>query len=87
MAPGLAWPLLRTAIALAMLALRGFGAVRIEGPSSAVFTDVASAAGIALVIAALPMILPRYRSFRVFSWLLLIVCACELQLSRDRWLG
>jgi hypothetical protein len=68
-----------------MLALRGF-LVAQAGAASAL-SDIVRTLAPAMCIAALPLIMPRYRSYRAFSWLLLIVCACELQVSRDRWLG
>jgi hypothetical protein len=71
----------------ALIAWRACAAISAGSSNVSALADVAMVVAAALVVAALSLLFPRYRSFRAFSWLFLIVCACALQLSRDPLLG
>ncbi|MET0792154.1 MAG: hypothetical protein ABW061_11590 [Polyangiaceae bacterium] len=87
MSPGLLWPCARLALACCMLVLRAAAAVNSGSTPSEAGADVTRALGTALIVAGLPLLLPRYRSLRAFSWVLLIVTFLELYLTRDRLIG
>ena len=81
--PGLAWPLVRTGLGGGALVLRGLAAANAGATARGAISVVGVTALVVVAVAALPLLLPRYRSFRAFSWLFLIACLCALQLSRD----
>jgi uncharacterized membrane protein HdeD (DUF308 family) len=87
MSPGLHWPFARLALACAMLVLRGAASFNSGAPPVAALDDIARALGVALIVAGLPLLVPRFRSIRAFSWLLLIATFLELYLSKDRLIG
>ena len=87
MGPGLLWPCVRLAFGGVMLVLRGAASFNSGASASGVSSDVLRALGVALVVAGLPLLLPRYRSFRAFSWLFLIITFLQLYLSTDRLIG
>jgi hypothetical protein len=87
LSPSLLWPCVRLLLACAMLLLRGVASVNTGALPNAVSADVARALGAALIVAGVPLSLPRFRSFRAFSWLFLIVTFLELYLTKDRLIG
>lgn len=87
MSPGSFWPWTRLALACAMLVLRGAASFNSGATPSSAASDMARALGAALIVAGLPLLLPRYRSFRSFSWILLIITFLQLYLSKDRLIG
>ena len=70
-----------------MLVLRGAASVNNGSSASGAGSDLAHALGAALIVAGLPLAVPRYRSFRAFSWLFFIVTFLQLYLSKDRLIG
>jgi hypothetical protein len=70
-----------------MLVLRGAASFNSGAGASGASSDVARALGAALIVAGLPLALPRYRSFRAFSWLFLVITFLQLYLSKDRLIG
>ena len=87
MGPGLLWPCVRLLLGCAMLVLRGAASFNSGASASGVSSDVVRALGVALIVAGLPLALPRYRSFRAFSWLFFIATFLQLYLSKDRLIG
>jgi hypothetical protein len=70
-----------------MLVLLGAASVNSGATAGGAASDIARALGAALVVGGLPLVVPRYRSFRAFSWLFLIVTFLQLYLSKDRLIG
>lgn len=85
-APGLFWPVLRTLLAGSLLALRAALSTN-DATAFTAMADAVTCCGVALLIGALPMLLPRYRSFASFSWRVLAVTFIEFYASYSRSLG
>jgi hypothetical protein len=83
MPPGLAWPIVRLLLAVAMLLLAAQAAANQDPQAHGVFWNALGCVSIALAMAGVPMILPSYRSLRMFSWLLLIAAFFQLYVRRD----
>jgi len=82
--PGLFWPCARALLACVMLVLRGLASANSGSTVSYALADVARATAIALCIAGLSLIVPRFRSFRAFTWPFMIVCFVDLYSSMNR---
>ena len=70
-----------------MLVLRGAASVNSGASAGGASSDIARALGVALIVAGLPLLVPRYRSLRAFSWLFFIATFLALYLAKDRLVG
>lgn len=70
-----------------MLLLAAQAAQNLDPQGKGVLTNAVPCVLIALGMAVPPMILPRYRSLRMFSWLLLIAAFFQLYARREGLLG
>ncbi len=86
-APGLAWPIVRLLLAVGMLLLAAQAAANQDPQARGIFWNVLGCVSIALAMAGAPMLLPSYRSLRMFSWLLLIAAFFQLYARKDGLLG
>jgi len=66
-----------------MLLLASQAAANRDPDAKGVLLNAIPCVGIALGMAVPPMIFPRYRSLRMFSWLLLIAAFFQLYARRD----
>ncbi len=87
MSPGLLWPNIRLALGCGMLVLRGAASLNGGASAGGASSDMARALGVALIAAGMPLVWPRYRSLRAFSWLFFIVTFLQLYLAKDRLIG
>lgn len=81
------WPNIRLALGCGMLVLRGAASLNGGASTGGAGSDLVRALGVALIAAGLPLVLPRYRSLRAFSWLFFIVTFLQLYLAKDRLIG
>src|SRR3954467_14248191 len=86
-APSIAWPIARLLISAGMLLLAGQAAANQDPESKGLLANAIPCVLIALAMAGPPMVLSRYRSLRMFSWLLLIAAFFQLYARRDGLLG
>jgi hypothetical protein len=70
-----------------MLLLRGAASVNNGAGASGAGSDVARALGAALIVSGVPLVVPRFRSLRAFSWLFMISTFLQLYLSKERLIG
>jgi hypothetical protein len=87
MPPSVAWPIARLSISAGMLLLASQAAANQDPDAKGVLLNAVPCVGIALGMAVPPMLLPRYRSLRMFSWLLLIAAFFQLYARRDGLFG
>jgi hypothetical protein len=87
MPPSIVWPIVRLALSAGMLLLASQAAANQDPDAKGVLLNALRCLGIALAMAVPPMILPRYRSLRMFSWLLLIAAFFQLYVRRDGLFG
>ncbi|HYP99525.1 MAG TPA: hypothetical protein VER96_12715 [Polyangiaceae bacterium] len=85
--PSLLWPIVRLAISAGMLLLASQAAANQDPEAKGVLFNALPCIGIALGMAVPPMLLERYRSLRMFSWLLLIAAFFQLYIRRDGLFG
>lgn len=85
--PSVVWPIVRLLIAVGMLLLASQAAANQDPDARGVLFNALLCFGIALAMAVPPMILARYRSLRMFSWLLLIAAFFQLYVRRDGLFG
>jgi hypothetical protein len=85
--PNPIWPIARLLIASAMLLLSAQAAANQDPELKGLLVNSVPCLLIALGMAVPPMILPRYRSLRMFSWLLLIAAFFQLYARRDGLIG
>ncbi|HEY0465327.1 MAG TPA: hypothetical protein VGC79_14030 [Polyangiaceae bacterium] len=81
------WPIVRLLLSLAMLLLSAQAAANQDPEAKDLLINTLPCLLIALGMAVPPMILTRYRSLRMFSWLLLIAAFFQLYARRDGLLG
>jgi hypothetical protein len=87
MAPSPLWPIARLVLAGGMLLLAAEAARNQDPDAKGLLFNAVPCILIALAMAGAPMVLPRYRSLRMFSWLLLIAAFFQLYARRDGLLG
>lgn len=87
MAPSPVWPIARLLISAGMLLLAAQAAANQDPEAKGLLFNAVPCFLIALAMACAPMALPRYRSLRMFSWLLLIAAFFQLYARRDGLLG
>ncbi|MEI9940942.1 MAG: hypothetical protein WDO69_27305 [Pseudomonadota bacterium] len=87
MAPSRVWPLVRLLLAAGMLLLAAQAAANQDPEAKGLLFNAVPCLLIALAMAGAPMLLPRYRSLRMFSWLLLIAAFFQLYARKDGLLG
>ena len=87
MAPSPIWPIVRLLISAGMLLLAAQAAANKDPDAKGVLFNAVPCFLIALAMAGAPMVLPRYRSLRMFSWLLLIAAFFQLYARREGLLG
>ncbi|HYQ29178.1 MAG TPA: hypothetical protein VER04_18230 [Polyangiaceae bacterium] len=85
--PSLAWPIARLLLSGVMLLLAGQAAANQDPEAKGLLLNGVPCVLIALLMAGPPMVLERYRSLRMFSWLLLIAAFFQLYARRDGLLG
>jgi len=85
--PGLAWPIARLVLSAAMLLLAAAAANNLDPEAKGLLRNAVPCVLIALGMAVPPMLLVRYRSLRMFSWLLLIASFFQLYARRDGLFG
>jgi len=85
--PSLTWPIVRLFIAAGMLLLASQAAANQDPEAKGVVFNALPCIGIALAMAIPPMLLPRYRSLHMFSWLLLIAAFFQLYARREGLFG
>ena len=87
MPPSVVWPIVRLSISAGMLLLASQAAANQDPDAKGVLFNAVPCVGIALGMAVPPMLFPRYRSLRMFSWLLLIAAFFQLYARRDGLFG
>jgi hypothetical protein len=87
MPPSTVWPIVRLSISAGMLLLASQAAANQDSDAKGLLFNALPCVGIALGMAVPPMIFQRYRSLRMFSWLLLIAAFFQLYARRDGLLG
>jgi hypothetical protein len=87
MAPGQGWPIVRLLLAAGMLLLAAQASANQDPEAKGLLFNAVPCVLIALAMAGAPMLLPHYRSLRMFSWLLLIAAFFQLYARRDGLLG
>jgi hypothetical protein len=87
MAPSMAWPIARLFLSAGMLLLAAQAAANQDPEAKGLLANAVFCVVIALAMAGPPMVLPRFRSLRMFSWLLLIAAFFQLYARRDGLLG
>ena len=87
MPPGLAWPIVRLLLSAGMLMLAAQAAANKDPEAKGLLVNAVPCVLIALGMAVPPLLLTRYRSLRMFSWLLLIAAFFQLYARRDGLLG
>ena len=85
--PSSAWPIARLVIAGGMLLLAAQAAANRDPEAKGMLLNAIPCVLIALAMAGAPLVLPRYRSLRMFSWLLLIAAFFQLYARKDGLLG
>lgn len=70
-----------------MLILATQAAVSQDPDSRGLLVNAWLSAGLPLLIASLPLVFARYRSVRLFSWLLLVAAFFQLYVHKDGVLG
>ena len=85
--PSPIWPIVRLFISAGMLLLAAQAAANQDPEAKGVLVNALPCVLIALGMAGPPMVLARYRSLRMFSWLLLIAAFFQLYARRDGLLG
>jgi hypothetical protein len=85
--PSVVWPIVRLSVSAGMLWLASQAAANQDPEAKGVLFNALPCVGIALGMAVPPMLLPRYRSLRMFSWLLLIAAFFQLYARRDGLFG
>jgi len=83
----MAWPIARLFISAGMLLLAAQAAANQDSEAKGLLVNAIPCVLIALAMAGPPMVLQRYRSLRMFSWLLLIAAFFQLYARRDGLLG
>lgn len=86
-APSPVWPIVRLLLSAGMLALASQAAANQDPDAKGLLANAVPCVLIALAMAGPPMVLQRYRSLRMFSWLLLIAAFFQLYARRDGLLG
>jgi hypothetical protein len=81
------WPIVRLLLSVGMLALASQAAANKDPDAQGLLANAVPCVLIALAMAGPPMVLSRYRSLRMFSWLLLIAAFFQLYARRDGLLG
>ena len=87
MTPDLIWTVVRFLVAVVMLVLAAQAAANQDPDSGGIVKSGLRCAGVALAMALLPMVVPRYRSLPALSWLLLLAAFFQLYAQRDGLLG
>ncbi len=87
MAPSPIWPIVRLLLSAGMLLLAGQAASNQDPEAKGFLLNAIPCLLIALAMAGVPMLLQRYRSLRMFSWLLLIAAFFQLYARRGGLLG
>ena len=87
MPPSPVWPIVRLLLSAGMLLLAGQAAANRDPEAKGLLFNVGPCVMIALLMAGPPMVLQRYRSLRMFSWLLLIAAFFQLYARWDGLLG
>jgi len=87
MPPSLAWPIVRLLLSAGMLMLAAQAAANKDPEAKGLLVNAVPCVLIALGMAVPPLLLTRYRSLRMFSWLLLIAAFFQLYARRDGLLG
>jgi len=87
MPPSLVWPIVRLVLSAGMLLLAAQAAANLDPEAKGLAANAVPCVLIALAMAGPPMVLQRYRSLRMFSWLLLIAAFFQLYVRRDGLLG
>lgn len=80
-------PVVRLAVSAVMLLFASQAAANLDPEAKGVLANAVPCVLIALGMAVPPMLLPRYRSLRMFSWLLLIAAFFQLYARRDGLFG
>ena len=81
------WSVVRILLAVVMLILAAQAAANQDPALRGIVASGLRCVGVALVMAALPMVVPRYRSLQTFSWLLLLAAFFQLYAQRDGLIG
>jgi hypothetical protein len=87
MPPSVAWPIARLWLSAGMLLLASQAAANQDPEGKGLLANALPCVLIALAMAGPPMVLPRYRSLRMFSWLLLIAAFFQLYARKDGLFG
>ena len=82
-APGVAWLVARLLIAVCLLALAAQAETNRDQSARGFVHNALSVVSPALLLAGLPMLVPRYRSLRLFSWLLLLAAFFQFYARKD----
>ncbi|HYP77213.1 MAG TPA: hypothetical protein VER12_14690 [Polyangiaceae bacterium] len=85
--PSMAWPIARLLISAVMLLLASQAAANRDPDAKGLLLNAVPCILIALGMAVPPLLLSRYRSLRMFSWLLLIAAFFQLYARRDGLFG
>ena len=81
--PSVVWPIVRLCLSAGMLLLAAQAAANRDPDAKGLLINAVPCVLIALGMAVPPLLLPRYRSLRMFSWLLLIAAFFQLYVRRD----
>jgi hypothetical protein len=81
------WPVVRLLLSAGMLLLAAQAAANQDPEAKGLLANGVFCVTIALAMAGPPMVLPRFRSLRMFSWLLLIAAFFQLYARRDGLVG
>ncbi|HET7541005.1 MAG TPA: hypothetical protein VFK05_14075 [Polyangiaceae bacterium] len=81
--PSVVWPIVRLCLSAGLLFLAAQAAANRDPEGKGELVNAIPCVLIALGMAVPPLILPRFRSLRMFSWLLLIAAFFQLYARRD----
>jgi hypothetical protein len=84
MSPGNAWPVARLVLSACLLILAAEARAAREPSAAGIAPSSLLASALPLVLACLPLIVPRYRSLRAFSWVLLVIAFIQLYAESSR---
>jgi len=85
--PSTLWPMVRLLLSTGMLLLAGQAAANQDAEGKGLLVNLLPCVLIALAMAVPPMVLQRFRSLRMFSWLFLIAAFFQLYARKDGLLG
>jgi|GEM_PF-1194163 len=85
--PSVTWPIARLLLSVGMLLLAGQAAANQDPEGKGLLVNVLPCVLIALAMAGPPLVLQRFRSLRMFSWLFLIAAFFQLYARKDGLLG